>query len=60
MRTSYIGCIGAHAHCRHVKSLLCLSDVIMWNCILAFSETSGSLFSNKKEVVSKKKNPLFV
>ena len=28
-------------------SLLCLSDGIMWNCILGYSGTSGSLFSSK-------------
>ena len=33
VRAKYIGCIGTHAHCRQVTSLLCLSDVIMWNCI---------------------------
>ena len=45
-------------HCRHLTSLLCLSDVIVWNCILAYSGTSGSSFSNIKIVVSKKQNPL--
>ena len=29
VRASYIACIGTHAHCRQVTSLLCLSDVIM-------------------------------
>ena len=47
MRTTYIGCIGTHAHCRQVTALLCLSDV-MRNCILAYSGTSGSLFFFKK------------
>ena len=53
MRASYIGCIGTHAHGRHVTSLLCLSDVIMYNCILAYSGTSGNLFKKKEK---KKKN----
>ena len=48
MRATYIGCIGTHAHGRQVTSLLCLSDVIMFNCILAYSETSGCLFFFKK------------
>ena len=30
-RLSCIGCIGTHAHDRQVTSLLCQSDVIMWN-----------------------------
>ena len=59
-RASYIGCIGTRAHCRQVTSLLCFSGVIIRNCILAYSGTSGSLFLNKKTVVSKKKNPLFM
>ena len=58
MRATYIDCIGTHAHGCQVMSLLCLSDIIMYNCILVYSGTSGSLF--KKTVVSKKKNPLFV
>ena len=29
MRATYIGCIGTHAHGSQVKSLLCLSDVIV-------------------------------
>ena len=48
MRATYIGCIGTHAHCRRVTSLLCFSDAIMCNCILAYSGTSGSLSLNKK------------
>ena len=44
VRASYIGCIGIHAHGRQVTSLLCLSDVIIYNCTLAYSGTSGSLF----------------
>ena len=48
MRATYIGCIGTHAHFCQVTSLLCLSDVIMYNCILAYSGTSGSLFLNEK------------
>ena len=36
------------------------SDVIMWHCTLAYSETYESLFLNKKAMVSKKKNPLFL
>ena len=52
MRATYIGCIGTHAHGHQVTSLLCLSDVIMCNCILAYSGTSGSLFFKK----NKKKN----
>ena len=60
MRATYIGCIGTHAHDRQVTPLLCLSDVIMCNCILAYSGTPGSLFQNNKEVVSKKNNLLFV
>ena len=40
--------------------IVMLSDVIMCNCILAYSGTSGSLFQIKKTVVSKKKDPLFV
>ena len=40
VRDTYIGCIGTHAHCRQVMSLLCLSDVITYNCILAYSGTS--------------------
>ena len=47
MRATYIGCIGTHVHCRQVTSLLCLSDVIMYNCILPYSGTSESLFLNK-------------
>ena len=43
VRATYIGCIGTHAHGRQVTSLLCLSDVIMYNCILSYSGTSGSL-----------------
>ena len=43
VRATYIGCIGTHAHGRQVTSLLCLSDVIMYNCIFAYSGTSGSL-----------------
>ena len=31
MRATYIGCIGTHAHGRQVTSLLCLSDVIIFN-----------------------------
>ena len=49
MRATYIGCIGTHAHCQQVTSLLCLSDVIMENCILENSGNSGSLFFNKKK-----------
>ena len=46
---------------RQVMSLLCLSDIIMYNCILGYAGTPGSLFSNKKKtVVSKKKNTLFL
>ena len=45
---TYIGCIGTHAHDRQVMSLLCLSDGIRYNCILAYSGTSGSLFKIKK------------
>ena len=48
VRATYIGCIGTHAHGCQVTSLLCLSDVIIYNCTLAYSETSGSLFKNKK------------
>ena len=33
---TYIGCIGTHAHGRQMKSLLCLSDVTMYTCILAY------------------------
>ena len=44
MRATYIGCIGTHAHGRQVTSLLCLGDLTMYNCILAYSGTSGSLF----------------
>ena len=44
VRATYNGCIGTHAHGRQVTSLLCLSDVIMCNCILAYSGTSRSLF----------------
>ena len=29
VRAIYIGCIGIHAHGRHVTSLLCSTDVIM-------------------------------
>ena len=47
MRATYIGCIGTHAHGSQVTSLLCLSDVIMWNWILAYLVTSGSLFKKK-------------
>ena len=43
VRATYIGCIGTHAYGRQMMSLLCLSDVIMYNCILAYSGTSGSL-----------------
>ena len=53
----YIGCIGTHAHCRQVTSLLFLSDVIMRNYIQGLL---GAYFQIKKTVVSKKKNPLFV
>ena len=45
----YIGCIGTQAHGLQVTSLLCLSAVIMCNCILAYSGTSGSLFYNNKK-----------
>ena len=44
VRATYIGCTGTHTHGRQVTSLLCLSDFIMCNCILAYSVTSGSLF----------------
>ena len=44
VRATYIGSIGTHAHGRQVTSLLCLSDITMYNCILAYSGTSGSLF----------------
>ena len=47
VRATYIGCIGTHAQGRQMTSLLCLSEVIIWNCILAFSGTSGSLFKKK-------------
>ena len=60
MRATYIGCIGTHAHGRQVTSLLCLSDVIMYNCILAYPGTSGAYFKLKNTVVSKKNNLLFV
>ena len=43
VRAICIGCIGAHTHGSQVASLLCLSDVIKCNCILAYSGT-GSLF----------------
>ena len=49
VRTTYTGCTGIHAHGRQVTSLLCLSDVIMFNCILTYSGTSGSLFKKKKK-----------
>ena len=49
MRATYIGCIGTHAQSRQVMSMLCYIDLIMWNCILAYSGTSGSLFLNKKQ-----------
>ena len=42
MRALYVGCIGTHAHGRQLTSLLCLSDVIMCNCILAYLGTYGS------------------
>ena len=42
MRSTYIGCIDPHADDSQVTLLLC--DVIMYNCILAYSGTSGSLF----------------
>ena len=48
MRATYIGFIGTHAHGRQVTLLLCLSDVIMYNCILAYSGTSRSLLQIKK------------
>ena len=45
VRTTYIvGCIGTQAHGRQVTSVFCLSDVSMWNYILAYPGTSGSLF----------------
>ena len=60
MRATYIGCIGTHAHGRQVTSLLCLSDVIMFNCILAYSETSGCLFFLKKNSGEQENNLIFV
>ena len=48
MRAIYIGCIGTHVHGRQVMSLLCLSDVIMCNCILEYSGTSGILCLEKQ------------
>ena len=58
MRATYIGCIGTHAHCREVTSLL-LKDVIMLNCNLAYSGTSGRLFSNKKNSGEQEKESIF-
>ena len=46
---TYIGCIGIHALCRQVTSLLCKNDVIVYNCILAYSGTSESLFIGEQE-----------
>ena len=43
-REGYIHWLYWNSHGRQVTSLLCLSDVIIYNCILAFSGTSGSLF----------------
>ena len=49
--STYIGCIGTHAHGRQVTSLLCLNDVISRN--VEYSGTSGNLL---RIVVSKKTN----
>ena len=48
MRVTYIGCIGTHAYGRQVTFLLCLSDVIMYNYILAYSGTSEAYFKKYK------------
>ena len=48
MRAKYTGCIGTHAHDCQVTPLLCLSDVIGLNCILAYLGTSGRFFKIKK------------
>ena len=53
VRATYIGCI--NWNCRHVTSLLCSSDFIMWNCILAYSGTSGGLVLNKKQWWARKR-----
>ena len=55
-RATYTGCIGIHAHGRQVTSMLCLSDVIRYTCILTYSGTSRSVFKNKKKTVVSKKN----
>ena len=55
-----IGCIGTHAHCSQVTSLFCLSDVTVYNCILACSGTSGSLFKKKNSGEQEKNNLWFM
>ena len=44
VRATYIGCIG-----RQVMPLLCLNNVIMYICILAYSGTFGNLCKNSKK-----------
>ena len=54
VRATCIGCIGTHADGRQAMSLLCLSDIIMYNCILAYSGSLEIYFKIKNRDEQKK------